>query len=118
MALEEPEVGVDIEFGDDLAFAVFVAVDGAFAGLIAVSDPIKQTTAAAIKQLHELGIKVAMLTGDNERTAKAVANQLSIDEVEAGVSPEQKHDRVKQLQSSGAIVAMAGDGINDAPALA
>ena len=97
---------------------MFVAVDGAFAGLIAVSDPIKQTTAAAIKQLHELGIKVAMLTGDNERTAKAVADQLSIDEVEAGVSPKQKHNRVKQLQSSGAIVAMAGDGINDAPALA
>ena len=97
---------------------MFVAVDGSFAGLIAVSDPIKQTTAAAIKQLHELNIKVAMLTGDNERTAKAVADQLSIDEVEAGVSPEDKHDRVKQLQSSGAIVAMAGDGINDAPALA
>jgi len=97
---------------------MFVAVDGSFTGLIAVSDPIKQTTAAAIKQLHELNIKVAMLTGDNERTAKAVADQLSIDEVEAGVSPEDKHDRVKQLQSSGAIVAMAGDGINDAPALA
>ena len=78
---------------------MFVAVDGSFAGLIAVSDPIKQTTAAAIKQLHELNIKVAMLTGDNERTAKAVADQLSIDEVEAGVSPEDKHDRVKQLQS-------------------
>ena len=97
---------------------MFIAVDGAFAGLIAVSDPIKQTSAAAIKHLHKLGIKVAMLTGDNERTAKAVADQLSIDEVEAGVSPEDKHNRVKQLQSSGAIVAMAGDGINDAPALA
>ena len=97
---------------------MFAGVDGTFAGLIAVSDPVKQTSAAAIKQLHELNIKVAMLTGDNERTAKAVADQLSIDEVEAGVSPEDKHDRVKQLQSSGAIVAMAGDGINDAPALA
>ena len=97
---------------------MFAAIDGKFAGIVAVSDPIKETSADAIKQLHELGVKVAMLTGDNERTAKAVADQLNIDEVEAGVSPEDKHNRVKQLQSSGAIVAMAGDGINDAPALA
>ncbi len=97
---------------------MFAAIDGRFAGLAAVADPIKQTAAAAIKQLHLLGIKVAMLTGDNERTAKAVARELNIDEVEAGVSPEDKHNRIKQLQSSGAIVAMAGDGINDAPALA
>ncbi len=97
---------------------MFAAIDGKFAGIVAVADPIKETSADAIKQLHDLGIKVAMLTGDNERTAKAVADQLNIDEVEAGVSPEDKHNRVKQLQSSGAIVAMAGDGINDAPALA
>lgn len=97
---------------------MFAAIDGKFAGIVAVADPIKETSAAAIKELHSLGIKVAMLTGDNERTAKAVAEQLKIDEVEAGVSPEDKHNRVKQLQSSGAIVAMAGDGINDAPALA
>jgi P-type Cu+ transporter len=97
---------------------MFAAVDGRFAGIVAVTDPIKESSAAAIEQLHKLGIKVAMLTGDNERTAKAVADQLNIDEVEASVSPEDKHDRVKTLQSSGAIVAMAGDGINDAPALA
>ena len=97
---------------------MFAAIDGKFAGIVAVADPIKETSADAIKQLHDLGVKVAMLTGDNERTAKAVADQLNIDEVEAGVSPEDKHNRVKQLQSSGAIVAMAGDGINDAPALA
>jgi len=97
---------------------IFAAIDGKFAGIVAVADPIKKTSADAIKQLHDLGIKVAMLTGDNQRTAKAVADQLNIDEVEAGVSPEDKHNRVKQLQSSGAIVAMAGDGINDAPALA
>jgi len=97
---------------------MFAAIEGRFAGIIAVADPIKETSAAAIKQLHQLGIKVAMLTGDNERTARAVADQLNIDEVEAGMSPEDKLNRVKQLQSSGAIVAMAGDGINDAPALA
>jgi Cu+-exporting ATPase len=107
-----------IELQNQGRTVMFAAIDGKFAGIVAVADPIKETSAAAIKQLHDLGIKVAMLTGDNERTAKAFANQLNIDEVEAGVSPEDKHNRVKQLQSSGAIVAMAGDGINDAPALA
>ncbi len=107
-----------IELQNQGRTVMFAAINGKFAGIVAVADPIKETSAAAIKQLHELGIKVAMLTGDNERTAKAVAEQLDIDEVEAGVSPEDKHDRVRQLQSSGAIVAMAGDGINDAPALA
>ena len=107
-----------IELQNQGRTVMFASIDGKFAGIIAVSDPIKKTSSAAIKTLHELGIKVAMLTGDNERTAKSVADQLNIDEVEAGVSPEDKHNRVKQLQSSGAIVAMAGDGINDAPALA
>lgn len=107
-----------IELQSQGSTVMFAAIDGKFAGIVAVADPIKETSADAIKQLHDLGIKVAMLTGDNERTAKAVADQLNIDEVEAGVSPEDKHNRVKQLQSSGAIVAMAGDGINDAPALA
>ena len=107
-----------IELQNQDRTVMFASIDGKFAGIIGVSDPIKKTSSAAIKTLHKLGIKVAMLTGDNERTAKSVADQLNIDEVEAGVSPEDKHNRVKQLQSSGAIVAMAGDGINDAPALA
>ena len=107
-----------IELQNQGRTVMFAAIEGKFAGIVAVADPIKESSAAAIKQLHLLGIKVAMLTGDNERTAKAVASQLNIDKVEAGVSPEDKHNRIKQLQSSGAIVAMAGDGINDAPALA
>ncbi len=98
--------------------AVFVAIDGKAAGLLAVADPIKQSTAAAIQSLHARGIEILMLTGDNERTAQAVAKELKIDRVEAGVAPEEKHARVQQLRASGQVVAMAGDGINDAPALA
>jgi Cu+-exporting ATPase len=98
--------------------AIFVAIDGRAAGILAVSDPIKESSPSAIKHLHELGIKVIMLTGDNERTAKAVAQKLGIDEVEAGVEPQRKNERVRQLHEQGRIVAMAGDGINDAPALA
>ncbi len=98
--------------------AVFVAIDGRAAGLLAVSDPIKPSTAGAIAHLHALGIKVIMLTGDHERTARAVAQKLGIDQVEAGVEPRLKHERVRQLRAQGRIVAMAGDGINDAPALA
>lgn len=98
--------------------AIFVAIDGRVAGILAVSDPIKETTPAAIEHLHQLGIKVIMLTGDNERTAKAVAEKLGIDEVEAGVEPQRKHERVRQLRQQRRVVAMAGDGINDAPALA
>jgi P-type Cu+ transporter len=97
---------------------VFVRVDDRAAGLLAVSDPIKQSTPEAVRSLHDHGIEVLMLTGDNEKTARAVADQLGIDGLEAGVAPEQKHDRVQQLRSSGKVVAMAGDGINDAPALA
>ncbi|MEP6823089.1 MAG: heavy metal translocating P-type ATPase, partial [Chthoniobacterales bacterium] len=97
---------------------VFVAVDHRVAGILAVADPIKESTAAAIQSLHESGIELLMLTGDNEKTARAVASQLKIDRVEAGVAPEEKHARVKQLRQSGKVVAMAGDGINDAPALA
>jgi len=96
---------------------MFVGVDAQFAGLVAVADPIKESTPDAIRQLHALGLRVIMLTGDNERTARTVADQLGIDDVEAGVRPEDKHDRVKALRASGHIVAMAGDGINDAPAL-
>ncbi len=97
---------------------VFVAVDGEAAGLIAVADPIKKSTPGAIEQLHKLGLKIIMLTGDNERTARRVAEKLGIDEVEAGVEPQHKNDRVRRLRQSGDVVAMAGDGINDAPALA
>jgi Cu+-exporting ATPase len=98
--------------------AIFVAIDGRAAGIVSVSDPIKESTPAAIEQLHKLGLKIIMLTGDNERTAQAVATKLGIDEVEAGVEPQHKNDRVRRLREQGTVVAMAGDGINDAPALA
>ena len=98
--------------------AIFVAIDGHAAGVLAVSDPIKESTPAAIEQIHKLGLKVIMLTGDNERTARAVAGKLGIDEVEAGVEPQHKNERVRKLRDGGDVVAMAGDGINDAPALA
>ncbi len=97
---------------------IFIGIGGNFAGFLAVSDPIKQSTPEAIAQLHRLGLKIIMLTGDNERTAIAVAKKLGIDQVEAGVEPQRKHERVQQLRQLGRIVAMAGDGINDAPALA
>lgn len=97
---------------------MFVAIDGRAAGIISVADPIKPSTADAIKLLHDAGLKVVMLTGDNEKTAQAVANKLGIDEVHADVSPEDKNRIVKEMQDSGKLVAMAGDGINDAPALA
>ena len=97
---------------------IFVAVDGRAAGIIAVADPIKDSSAPAIQHLHQLGIKIIMLTGDNERTACAVAQELGIDEVEAGVEPRHKSERVRALREQGNVVAMAGDGINDAPALA
>jgi Cu+-exporting ATPase len=97
---------------------VFVAINGSAAGIIAVSDPIKQSTPGAIQELKRLGLKVIMLTGDNERTAQAVAKKLGLDQVEAGVAPKDKHERVEALRRDGSIVAMAGDGINDAPALA
>ena len=97
--------------------AMFVAVDGPPAGVIGVADPIKETTPDAIRSLHDEGIRIVMLTGDNETTAKAVAAKLDIDEVIADVLPDQKVEAVKRFQDEGRIVAMAGDGINDAPAL-
>jgi P-type Cu+ transporter len=97
---------------------IFAGLGGNFAGLLAVADPIKVATPEAIEQLHRLGLKIIMLTGDNERTANGVARKLGIDQVEAGVDPQRKHERVQQLRNEGRIVAMAGDGINDAPALA
>ncbi|MDA3959165.1 MAG: heavy metal translocating P-type ATPase [Planctomycetota bacterium] len=103
---------------DDGATAMFVAADGRAAGVVAVSDPIKETSAEALRDLHHEGLRVVMLTGDNRRTAEAVAARLDIDEVIADVLPEQKVDAVKRLQAEGRTVAMAGDGINDSPALA
>lgn len=97
---------------------MFVAVDGKPAGLIGVADPIKKTTARAIGLLHAAGLKVVMLTGDSAGTAAAVGRQVGIDDVRADVSPEDKHRVIRELQAAGAKVAMAGDGINDAPALA
>jgi len=97
---------------------MFVAVDGKAAGLIGVADPVKETTPEAIDQLHREKIKIVMLTGDSKTTAQAVAGRLGIDEVAAEVLPDQKSERVKAFQTEGQIVAMAGDGINDAPALA
>jgi Cu+-exporting ATPase len=97
---------------------MFLAVDGRAAGIIGVADPIKATTAEAIRFLHEEGIQIVMLTGDSRKTAEAVAGKLGIDRVQAEVLPDQKAAVVKQLQAEGRIVAMAGDGINDAPALA
>jgi Cu+-exporting ATPase len=97
---------------------MLVAIDGKAAGLISVADPIKKSTNEAIRELHADGVSIVMLTGDNRITAEAVAKKLGIDRIEADVSPEQKADIVKQLQAAGKKVAMAGDGINDAPALA
>jgi len=97
---------------------IFVAIDNRPAGILAVADPIKETTLQAIEELRRLGIKVAMLTGDNKSTAAAVAQKLAVDEVHAEVAPQEKHRIVQKLRGSGHIVAMAGDGINDAPALA
>jgi Cu+-exporting ATPase len=98
--------------------AMFAAVDGVAAGLIGVADPVKETTPEAIKLLHKDGVEIVMLTGDNKTTAEAVSKKLGIDRVMAEVLPDQKASMVKQLQEEGKTVAMAGDGINDAPALA
>jgi Cu+-exporting ATPase len=98
--------------------AMYVAIDGKAAGIVSVSDPIKETSAEAIEKLHEEGIRIVMLTGDNQVTAKAVADKLGIDDFVAEVMPEDKAKAVKRFQEQGKVVAMAGDGINDAPALA
>ena len=97
---------------------VWVAVDKNAAGLLTIADPIKETTPKAIEALHDLGLKVIMCTGDNRKTAEAIARELGIDDFTAEVMPQDKIDIIKKLKSQGAIVAMAGDGINDAPALA
>ena len=103
---------------DEGETVMFVVLDGEIAGLVAVADPVKESTPAAIKDLHELGFRVIMATGDNERTAKAIGARLGIDEIRADVLPEDKARIIKELQAEGRKVAMAGDGVNDAPALA
>jgi len=97
---------------------MFVAVDGRAAGLLSVSDPIKHSTPQAVQLLHRMGLRIIMLTGDNERTARHVADELGIDDVRAGVKPPDKHAAIRALRADGHVVAMAGDGINDGPALA
>ena len=103
---------------DDGKTVMLVAVDGAFAGLVAVADPIKKSTPAAIEALKAEGLRIVMATGDNARTAQAVARQLGLDEVRADVKPEDKAALVAEIKATGTSVAMAGDGVNDAPALA
>jgi len=120
------EYGVDVaplaeqadRLREDGATAIFAGVDGTVAGAIAIADPVKATTPEALAGLKEEGIRVVMLTGDNWTTAKAVARQLGIDEVEAEVLPDQKSAVVRRYKAAGNVVAMAGDGVNDAPALA
>jgi Cu+-exporting ATPase len=106
------------ELRRDGATAMFVVIGGGSAGIIAVADPIKATTPTALKRLEADGVRIIMLTGDNRTTAQAVAAKLGISEVEAEVLPEQKHAIVRRLRGQGRAVAMAGDGVNDAPALA
>jgi Cu+-exporting ATPase len=122
MADQSIELGELAGKADELrrqgATALFVGVDGKRGGIIAIKDPIKATTRTALDSLRADGIHIVMLTGDNRTTAEAVARQLGIDDVEADVLPEDKNRIVRKLRADGKIVAMAGDGVNDAPALA
>ena len=120
------ELGVDTRALDseaerlreDGATAIFVAIDGQAAGILAISDPIKETTPDALQALYDAGVSVVMLTGDNWTSARAVAKRLGVKEVEAEILPEDKSKVVARLRQAGRVVAMAGDGVNDAPALA
>jgi Cu+-exporting ATPase len=120
------EIGIDVSalqgeadgLRRDGATAIFIAIDGRPAGVIAIADPIKESTPSAIDALHKQRIRIVMMTGDNKTTAEAVARKLGIEEVQADVLPEQKGSVVEQLRRQGKVVAMAGDGVNDAPALA
>jgi Cu+-exporting ATPase len=113
-----PDEEAASRLADEGKTPVFVAINGKFAGTIAVADPVKSGAHEAIAKLHRLGLEVAMLSGDNERTARAVAQQVGIERVFAEVLPEGKADKIRELQREGKVVAMVGDGINDAPALA
>lgn len=97
---------------------VWVAVEKKVIGILGISDPIKETTPAAIKALHDMGLRIIMLTGDNRKTAEVIAEELEIDDVRAELEPKDKQEIVKKLKKQGAVVMVAGDGINDAPALA
>lgn len=120
------EAGVDLNAGEEQARAlekqartlVYLAVDGKLAALFGISDPLRHDTVAAIKRLKKDGLTIVMLTGDNEHTAKAIAQEVGIDEYRAGLLPEDKHAEIERRQKAGEIVGMVGDGINDAPALA
>ncbi|HBY6969342.1 TPA: heavy metal translocating P-type ATPase, partial [Klebsiella pneumoniae] len=124
LAMQENSIVIDNQkaVADTLrmegATVIYVATDGHLAGLIAISDPVKATTPDALKALRQAGIRIVMLTGDNQLTAEAVARKLGIDEVEAGILPDGKKAVITRLKASGHVVAMAGDGVNDAPALA
>jgi P-type E1-E2 ATPase len=102
----------------DGATVIFIGIEAEVAGIFAIADPVKETTPEAVEALHAAGIEVVMLTGDNRVTAEAVAHRLGIDRVEAEVLPDHKADVVQRLRTEGRVVAMAGDGVNDAPALA
>ena len=114
----EPDQAPAHCFADDGKTPIFIAIDGVFAGIIAISDPVKESSGSAIQRLHALGLEVIMLTGDNSRTAAAIARLVGVDRVIAEVLPEGKGEEIKKLQAQGKVVAMVGDGINDAPALA
>src|SRR5699024_10019291 len=121
--MNDHEIDIDdyekqlVEYEKNGKTTMLIAIDGKYRGTVAVADTIKETAPEAIQQLREMGIEVIMLTGDNERTAQAIAEQVGIDQVIAQVLPEEKAEKVKELQSQGKKVAMVGDGVNDAPAL-
>jgi Cu+-exporting ATPase len=117
IATHEFDAAAEVARGSG-ATAIYVAIDGRAAGIIAVADPIKPSAKAALRALRAEGLHIVMLTGDNATTARAVAAQLDIDEIEAGVLPDRKSDVVQALRKAGRRVAMVGDGVNDAPALA
>ena len=117
ISLKDLEVSSD-RLAEEGKTPMYIAIDNQIGGIIAVADTVKENSKRAIEKLHEMGIQVAMITGDNKRTAEAIAKQVGIDIVLAEVLPEDKANEVKKLQAQGKKVAMVGDGINDAPALA